>query len=117
MTAHPSPAREATGDEQLLVHNWRVARLTGLGIPGPLAEVDAGQLDRYQVARLVQLACPHGWPWASPADERTRSLARRRLPPRRPGSLPGSTRKGCSRSMLRASPQGYQRLLGKKEST
>ncbi len=25
--------------------------------------------------------------------------------------------KGCSRWMLRASPHGYQRLLGKKEST
>src|SRR5271166_3383115 len=39
-------------------------------------------------------AAPRGWPCASPADERTRELARRRLPPRRPGSLPGSTRKG-----------------------
>ncbi len=62
-------------------------------------------------------AAPRGWPCASPADERTRKLARRRLPPRRPGSLSGSTRKGCSRSMLRASPHSYQRLLGKKEST
>jgi hypothetical protein len=116
MTAHPSPAHEAAGDEKLLVHNWRVARLTGLGIPGPLAEVNADHLDWHQVARLVQLACPRGWPCASPADGRARKLARRRLPPRRPGSLPGSTRKGCSRSMLRASPHGYQRPLGKKES-
>ena len=58
MTAQPSPAHEATGDEKLLVHNWRVARLTGLGIPGQLAEVNAGHLDWHQVARLVQLACP-----------------------------------------------------------
>jgi len=58
MTTHPSPAREATGDEQLLVHNWRVARLTQLGIPGPLAEVDADHLDWHQVARLVQHGCP-----------------------------------------------------------
>ncbi len=42
MTAQPSPAREAAGDEKLLVHNWRVARLTGLGIPGALAGVNAG---------------------------------------------------------------------------
>ena len=71
-----------------------VARLTGLGIPGALAEVNADHLDWHQVARLVQRGCPRGWPCASPADERTRKLARRRLPPRRPGSLPGSTRKG-----------------------
>ena len=58
MTAHPGPAHEAAGDEKLLVHNWRVARLTGLGIPGPLAEVDADHLDWHQVARLVQRGCP-----------------------------------------------------------
>ena len=57
MTPHPSPAHEAAGDEKLLVPNWRVARLTGVGIPGPLAEVNAGHLDWHQVARLVQLAC------------------------------------------------------------
>ena len=33
MTPQPSPAHEAAGDEKLLVHNWRVARLTRLGIP------------------------------------------------------------------------------------
>jgi hypothetical protein len=37
MTPGPSPAREATGDEELLVHNWRVARLTQLGCPPRLA--------------------------------------------------------------------------------
>jgi hypothetical protein len=58
MTPHPSPAPEATSDEQLLVHNWRVARLTHPGIPGPLAEVDADHLDWHQVARLVQHGCP-----------------------------------------------------------
>jgi len=116
MTPHPSPAHEAAGDEKLLVHNWRVARLTGLGIPGPLAEVDADHLDWHQAPGWCSAAVPRGWPCASPADERTRKLARGRLPPRRPGSLPGSTRKGCSGSMLRASPHGYQRLLGKKES-
>jgi len=42
MTPQPSPDHEAAGDEKLLVHNWRVARLTGLGIPGALAGVNAG---------------------------------------------------------------------------
>ena len=58
MTAHPGPAHEAAGDEELLAHNGRVARLAGLGIPGPLAEVDADHLDWHQVARLVQRGCP-----------------------------------------------------------
>ena len=58
MTPQPSPAHEAAGDEKLLVHGWRVARLTRLGIPGPLAEVDADHPDWHQVARLVQRGCP-----------------------------------------------------------
>jgi hypothetical protein len=58
LTAPPCPAHEAVDDEELLVHNWRVARLTGLGIPGSLAEVDADHLDWHQVARLVQRGCP-----------------------------------------------------------
>ena len=45
MTPHPSPDHEATGDEKLLVHNWRVTRLTRLGVPGSLAEVNADHLD------------------------------------------------------------------------
>jgi hypothetical protein len=40
------------------VHNWRVARLTRLGIPRALAEVYADRLDWHQVARLVQHGCP-----------------------------------------------------------
>ena len=52
MAPHPNPAHEATGDEKLLVHNWRVARLTQLGVPGPLAVVAAGRLAWHQVARL-----------------------------------------------------------------
>jgi hypothetical protein len=48
-----------TGDgEELLVHNWRVDRLTRLGVPGSLAEVYADRLDWHQVARLVQRGCP-----------------------------------------------------------
>ena len=44
--------------EELIVHNWRVTRLTRLGIPRPLAEVYADRLDWHQVARLVQRGCP-----------------------------------------------------------
>jgi hypothetical protein len=58
MTPHPSPAHEATGDEKLPVHNWGVARLTQLGIPGPLAEGNANHLGWHQVARLGQRGCP-----------------------------------------------------------
>jgi hypothetical protein len=45
-------------EEERLVHNWRVDRLTGLGIPGSLAEVYAERLDWHQVARLVRRGCP-----------------------------------------------------------
>ena len=58
MTPQLSPDHEAVDYEKLLVHNRRVARLTGLGIPGALAEVDADHLDWHQVARLVQRGCP-----------------------------------------------------------
>ena len=58
MTPHPSPAHEAVDYEKLLVHNWQVSRLTGLGIPGSLAEVYADHLDWHQVAGLVQRGCP-----------------------------------------------------------
>ena len=49
---------EAVDYEDLTVHNWRVARLTRLGIPGPLAEIHADHLDWHQIARLVQHGCP-----------------------------------------------------------
>jgi hypothetical protein len=49
---------EHISHDDLLVHNWRVSRLTRLGIPGPLAEVYADHLDWHQVARLVQRGCP-----------------------------------------------------------
>ena len=45
-------------EEELLVHNWRVERLTQLGIPRSVAEVEADHLDWHQVARLVQHGCP-----------------------------------------------------------
>ena len=46
------------GGEDLLVHNWRVDRLSRLGVPRSLAEVYADRLDWHQVARLVQRGCP-----------------------------------------------------------
>jgi hypothetical protein len=52
------PGHQAVDEEELLVHDWRVARLTRLGVPGSLAEVYADRLDWHQVARLVQRGCP-----------------------------------------------------------
>ena len=49
---------QAVDEEELLVHTWRVARLTQLGIPSAVAEVEADRLDWHQVARLVQHGCP-----------------------------------------------------------
>ena len=49
---------EAVNHDDLLVHNWRVAQLTRLGIPRPLAEAYADHLDWHRVARLVQRGCP-----------------------------------------------------------
>ena len=57
----PAPARprhEAINHDDRLVHEWRVARLTGLGIPWPLARAAADHFDWHQVATLVQRGCP-----------------------------------------------------------
>lgn len=50
--------QEAADLENQLVHEWRVTRLTGLGIPRPMAEVDADNVDWHQVAMLVRRGCP-----------------------------------------------------------
>ena len=42
------------------VREWRVDRLTRLGIPWPMAEAVAGHVDWHQMAALVQRGCP---PW------------------------------------------------------
>jgi len=44
--------------EKQRIHDWRVTRLTGLGIPWPVAEVDADRVDWHQIARLVRRGCP-----------------------------------------------------------
>jgi hypothetical protein len=45
-------------DDAPLVHTWRVAQLTRLGIPTSMAEAYADRIDWHQVARLVQRGCP-----------------------------------------------------------
>jgi hypothetical protein len=54
----PIMTTQAVDKEELLVHTWRVARLTQLGISRAVAEVEADRLDWHQVARLVQHGCP-----------------------------------------------------------
>jgi hypothetical protein len=44
--------------DDLIVHEWRVARLTRLGIPWLLAQAAADHVDGHQVASLVQHGCP-----------------------------------------------------------
>ncbi len=51
---------EVIEHDEYRVHQWRVTQLERLGIPGPLAEADADNVDWHQVASLVQLGCPPG---------------------------------------------------------
>lgn len=41
-----------------LVHDWRAAQLKRFGIPAPLAEIYADDLDWHQMARLARRGCP-----------------------------------------------------------
>ena len=57
----PAPARprhEAFDRDDRLVHKWRLALHTALGIPSPLAQVTAGRVDWHHVATLVRRGCP-----------------------------------------------------------
>jgi hypothetical protein len=45
-------------DDHLLMHEWRVGRLTWLGIPRPLAQAAAARVDWHQLATLVRRGCP-----------------------------------------------------------
>ena len=72
------PTRMAVGQEAIdlenqLVHEWRVTRLTGLGIPRPMAEVNADNVDWQQIASLVGAAAPRRWPCGSLAEPWLRS--------------------------------------------
>ena len=50
--------REAIDLENRLAHEWRVTRLTGLGIPRPMAEAGGDNVDGHQIARLVRRGSP-----------------------------------------------------------
>ena len=52
------PRHEAIEHDYLIVHEWRVAQLTRLGIPWPLAQAAADHVDWHQVAKLVRRGCP-----------------------------------------------------------
>jgi hypothetical protein len=49
---------EAIERDQHIVHKWRVTQLKRLGIPEPLAEAAADDVDWHQIAKLVQRGCP-----------------------------------------------------------
>jgi hypothetical protein len=49
---------EVIEHDEYPVHQWRVTQLKRLGIPGPLAEADADNVDWHQIASLVQHGCP-----------------------------------------------------------
>jgi len=52
------PRHEAIDHEYLLVHEWRVAQLTPLGVPLSLAQVGADCVDWHRGAHLVHRGCP-----------------------------------------------------------
>jgi hypothetical protein len=56
--AQTRPRHEAIDHDGLLVHEWRVAQLTRLGIPWSLAQAAADHIDWHQVAQLVRRGCP-----------------------------------------------------------
>jgi hypothetical protein len=49
---------ETIDQDDLVVHDWRVAQLVRLGIPVLLAETAADHVDWHQVAKLIQRGCP-----------------------------------------------------------
>jgi hypothetical protein len=51
-------SHEDIDPESGAVHDWRVNRLTGLGLSRPVAELVADRVDWHEVARLVQHGCP-----------------------------------------------------------
>jgi hypothetical protein len=53
-----TPRHEAIDDDDLIVHERRVTRLTRPGISWSLAQAAAGHVTWHQVARLVRRGCP-----------------------------------------------------------
>ncbi|HLK78572.1 MAG TPA: hypothetical protein VKU77_33595 [Streptosporangiaceae bacterium] len=49
---------ETIDPREPLVHDWRTRQLIKLGIPRPLAEAVADQVDWHQIAALVRRGCP-----------------------------------------------------------
>jgi hypothetical protein len=49
---------EARDDEEVLVHEWRIERLLGLGVAAVLAERFAALVDWHDIAALVERGCP-----------------------------------------------------------
>jgi hypothetical protein len=58
MEPAPTTPRHEVIDDDVLVHQWRVRQLTGLGIPWSLAQATADHVDWHQVATLVRRGCP-----------------------------------------------------------
>lgn len=54
----PITGHSAISRDNRLVHDWRVSRLTHLGVPWGLAEIYADRIDWHQVARLMERGCP-----------------------------------------------------------
>ena len=48
---------EVISDGKGRVQHWWVTQLTRLGIPGPLAQAEAGRADWHQIARLARRGC------------------------------------------------------------
>ena len=67
---------QAVDKEDLLVHNWRVARLTQLGIPGRWPRSKPAASTGTRSPGWSSTAAPRGWPCASFCDERIREVAR-----------------------------------------
>ena len=58
MEPAPTTLRHEAIDDDVLVHEWRVRQLTGLGIPWSLAQATTDHVDWHQVAKLVRRGCP-----------------------------------------------------------
>jgi hypothetical protein len=58
MEPAPTTPRHEAIDDDVLVHEWRVRQLIGLGIPWSLAQATADHVDWHQVAKPVR----RGWP-------------------------------------------------------
>jgi len=57
-TLMPETELDAGIDEHILVHAWRAERLRELGVPAPLADEFADDVDWRAIAALVERGCP-----------------------------------------------------------